>query len=227
MMRLLKTTFILFFMLASAGISAQENNAPQLSTSEDSLYYSIGVTFSDLLRQSGLNEIDPALVVQGMVDGLKGNEKIDKQVASLYISSYMLAKKKEEAKENLAESKKFLEENKNKPGVYTTQSGLEYRILKEGSGQFPVDTSKVTVNYTGTLLDGTVFDSSSRRSHPTVLEVKRVIPGWREALEMMQAGSKWKIWIPPSLGYGENVKNDSPIGPNMVLVFEIELVKIQ
>lgn len=214
-------------MLVSASISAQENNTPQLKSSEDSLYYSIGVTFSDMLRQSGLNEIDPALVVQGIVDGLKGNEKIDHQVASLYISSYMMAKKKQEAKENLAKSKKFLEENKNKPGVITTQSGLQYKILKEGSGPFPADTSKVTVKYTGSLLDGTVFDSSSRRTKPTVLEVKRVIPGWREALEMMQVGSKWKVWIPPSLGYGENVKNDSPIGPNMLLVFEIELVKIQ
>ncbi len=226
-MSLIKTSLALVFLFLTAGISAQENSVPQLSTSEDSLYYSIGITFSDLLRKTGLNEIDPALVVQGMVDGLKGNEKIDHQVASLYISSYMMSKQKAEAKENMAESKKFLAENKNKPGVNTAQSGLQYKILKKGSGPFPADTSKVTVNYTGYLLDGTVFDSSSRRSEPTVLEVDKVIYGFREALEMMQTGSKWKIWIPPSLGYGENVKNGSPIGPNMVLVFEIELVKIQ
>jgi len=135
-------------------------------------------------------------------------------------------KTKEMAVENLKKGQKFLEENKKKPGVKVTDSGLQYEILKKGTGKVPGLKDKVKCNYKGTLIDGTVFDSSYDRGKPATFGVDRVIKGWTEALQMMPVGSKWKLYIPSDLAYGERGAGKD-IGPNEVLIFEIELLDIE
>jgi FKBP-type peptidyl-prolyl cis-trans isomerase FklB len=126
---------------------------------------------------------------------------------------------------NNAVGQKFLDENKKKPGVVTLPSGLQYIVIKEGTGAKPVLTDKVTTHYHGTLIDGTVFDSSVERGEPASFPVNGVIKGWTEALQMMPVGSKWKLFVPPALGYGERGAG-GVIGPNATLIFEVELISI-
>ena len=127
--------------------------------------------------------------------------------------------------EKLKAAAEFMDANKAKENILTTESGLQYEVLTEGTGEKPAATDQVRVHYHGTLIDGTVFDSSVDRGEPTVFGVNRVIPGWTEALELMPVGSKWKVYIPAELAYGE--RGPSPaIGPNSALVFEVELLEI-
>ena len=133
---------------------------------------------------------------------------------------------KEAAEKNTTEGEKFLRENKNKPGVKTTASGLQYKALKEGSGAPPKATDTVVVNYRGTLVDGTEFDSSYKRGEPATFPVNRVIKGWTEALQLMKPGSKYQLFIPASLAYGERGAGGD-IGPNATLIFEVELMNVK
>src|SRR5207249_3021164 len=133
---------------------------------------------------------------------------------------------KEAGEKNKAEGEKFLSEKKNKPGVKTTASGLQYKVLKEGSGSPPKETDTVVVNYRGTLVDGTEFDSSYKRGEPATFPVNRVIKGWTEALQLMKPGSKYQIFIPANLAYGERGAGGD-IGPNATLIFEVELMNVK
>jgi FKBP-type peptidyl-prolyl cis-trans isomerase FklB len=133
---------------------------------------------------------------------------------------------KEKAEKNLVESEKFLAENKAKEGVKTTASGLQYKVLKEGEGPSPKVGDTVTVNYRGTLIDGTQFDSSYDRGEPATFPLTGVIPGWTEALQLMKKGSKWMLYIPPNLAYGERGAGNR-IPPNSTLIFEVELISFQ
>ncbi|MFQ5448203.1 MAG: FKBP-type peptidyl-prolyl cis-trans isomerase, partial [Saprospiraceae bacterium] len=135
-------------------------------------------------------------------------------------------KKEMQKQKNLEEGRAFLEANKKREGVHVTESGLQYEILKEGSGPTPKAEDKVRVHYHGTLIDGTVFDSSVERGEPITFPVTGVIKGWVEALQMMQAGAKWKLFIPSNLAYGERGAG-AQIGPNAVLIFEVELLGIE
>jgi FKBP-type peptidyl-prolyl cis-trans isomerase FklB len=132
---------------------------------------------------------------------------------------------KEIAERNLAAGKAFLEENKKKEGVKTLPSGLQYKVLAEGSGKIPKASDNVTVNYKGTLINGTEFDSSYKRGKPTTFQVDKVIRGWTEALQLMKEGSKWQLFIPLELGYGE--RGAEPVPPNSVLIFEVELISVK
>ena len=127
---------------------------------------------------------------------------------------------------NKVEGEKFLAENKDKPGVTTLPSGLQYKVSKQGTGPKPKATDTVTVHYEGKLIDGTIFDSSLKRGEPTSFPVNRVIPGWTEALQLMPVGSTWQLFIPSNLAYGEHPRPGGPIGPNAVLTFEVQLIKI-
>jgi FKBP-type peptidyl-prolyl cis-trans isomerase FklB len=127
---------------------------------------------------------------------------------------------------NMKEGRAFLNDNKTAPGVVTLPSGLQYKAVKTGSGAKPTIADKVTVHYHGTLIDGTVFDSSVERKQPIELTVNQVIPGWIEALQLMPVGSKWILYIPSELAYGENPRPGGPIEPNSALIFEVELLSI-
>ena len=129
-------------------------------------------------------------------------------------------------KENLAKSNKFLEENKKKQGVQTTASGLQYEVIKTGTGASPKVENEVTVHYEGKLISGTVFDSSIKRGEPATFGVGQVIPGWTEALQRMKVGDKWRLFIPPNIAYGERGAGGD-IGPNEALIFEVELLEVK
>ena len=157
---------------------------------------------------------------------LKGEEtKMTSDEARTFVQGYFQKIAKAEGEKNKKEGEKFLADNKTKDGIKVTDSGLQYEVLKEGTGPKPKATDKVKVDYTGKLLDGTVFDSSVERGKPATFGVNQVIPGWTEALQMMPVGSKWRIFIPSDLAYGPRGAGKD-IGPNSTLIFDVELLGI-
>lgn len=199
----------------------------KLATRLDSISYSLGVLFGGSLKQNGLNEINTNMMALGIGEVL-GNKTtlIDPNQANEIISKFALELRQQKNDKNLKEGEAFLSKNKTEPGVVTLPSGLQYKILKEGNGPKPDSASKVTVHYHGTLIDGKVFDSSVERGEPAQLTVNGVIEGWKQALPMMPVGSKWRLFIPTNLAYGENVRPGGPIEPNMALIFDVELISI-
>jgi len=139
------------------------------------------------------------------------------------IADKLFNQKNEKAAANLKAGQDFLEANKNKPGIVALPSGLQYEVLTEGVGKKPLATNKVTCHYHGTLIDGTVFDSSVQRGQPATFPLNAVIKGWTEGLQLMAAGSKWRFFIPPHLGYGDR-QVSAQIGPNSTLIFDVELL---
>jgi len=186
-------------------------------------------TKSGLMGDSTL-KVDVKLIKQGLVNGLKGSKiQMTPQEAQTYLQKTMQALQAKKMEAQYGPNKKagelFLAENAKKPGVITTASGLQYEILKKGNGPLPSDTSKVKVNYHGTLIDGTVFDSSVDRKAPVVFPVNQVIKGWTEALKLMPVGSKFKLYVPQQLAYGNG--GQGAIKPFSMLIFEVELISIE
>ncbi len=175
-------------------------------------------------------KVDIELIKQGLVNGLKGSKiQMTPQEAQVYLQTTMQtlqAKKLEKTYgTNKTAGEQFLAENAKKPGVITTASGLQYEIIKKGNGPIPTATDKVKVNYHGTLIDGTVFDSSVDRKEPVVFPVNGVIKGWTEVLQLMPVGSKYKVFVPQQLAYGE--QDRGKIKPYSMLIFEVELLSIE
>lgn len=198
----------------------------QTTTKMDSLSYSLGVLVAQNLKQQGLDAIDATSFANGLEAALKGDSlKIDVNTANETVQQHMQAQQSKKFEKNISEGKKFLEENAKRPGVTTLPSGLQYEVLKAGTGPKPTANDQVTVHYAGTLLDGTPFDSSIERGEPATFGVTQVIPGWVEALQLMPVGSKWKLYIPYDLAYGERAAGPT-IGPYSTLVFEVELLEI-
>ncbi|HEY2591844.1 MAG TPA: FKBP-type peptidyl-prolyl cis-trans isomerase, partial [Steroidobacteraceae bacterium] len=181
--------------------------------------YSLGLLLGAQLPKLGLDDksIDFARLAQGMKDVMSGKvhpSQPDQQRVANFVQQ-----------NNEAAARRFLAANSKRPGVKTTQSGLQYKVLSEGSGALPQPTDQVTVNYRGTLLDGTVFDSSYEKGKPFTFALnQRMIQGWTEAIGMMKPGAKWQIFIPPELAYGPN--SPPPIPPNSLLKFEVEMLKV-
>ena len=179
-------------------------------------------------------DIDPAALLRGLQDATSGAKPLltDEQVKETMTaySKSMMEKQtvanKEAANKNAEAGEKFLAENKGKEGVKTTASGLQYKVIKEGTGPSPKETDTVETHYRGTLINGTEFDSSYSRNEPATFPVNRVIKGWTEALQLMKVGSKYELWIPPSIAYGERGAGQD-IGPNETLHFEVELLGIK
>ena len=179
-------------------------------------------------------EVDPAIVVKGMQDAIAGNKPLltEEETRAVLMQLQEEARQKQAAKAqevggaNKTEGEAFLAANKTKEGVITTPSGLQYKILKAGTGPKPTAADTVVCNYRGTLLNGTEFDSSYKRGQPLTFPVNGVIKGWTEALQLMPVGSKWQLFIPAQLAYGERGAG-ADIGPNATLIFEVELVSIQ
>ena len=179
-------------------------SAVVLKNQADSFSYAIGVSIANFYKEQGINTINSALVTKAVNDCREGKAKLDDGQVNNVIMSYMQQVRSQKSAGTRKAGEAFLSENKSKPGVITTPSGLQYIVLKEGTGPKPVATDKVKVHYHGTLIDGTVFDSSVQRGEPIELGVSNVIAGWVEALQMMPVGSKWKLFIPSNLGYGDN-----------------------
>ncbi len=227
---------ILFLLIAGLMVSAAScqtggSSNVKLETKVDSVSYAIGVLVGannkkQLEAAPGGSEMNLEAMSAAFRAASLGEEiKISEADANAVIQKFFQEEGEREAQAALEEGNKFLEENKAREGVITTESGLQYEILKEGDGPKPAATDRVRVHYHGTLLDGTVFDSSVDRGEPAVFGVNRVIPGWTEALQLMPVGSKWKVFIPGDLAYGDRGAGGD-IGPNATLIFEVELLEI-
>ena len=206
----------------------------ELKTDKDKVSYSIGLDIGNTFKKQKM-DIDPNILLSGMRDALTEGKKpllTEEQVKETMTaySKTMREQQAEQAKvesaKNAAAGEKFLAENKGKEGVKTTASGLQYKVLKEGSGASPKETDTVEVNYRGTLINGTEFDSSYKRNEPASFPVNRVIKGWTEGLQLMKPGSKYQLFVPADLAYAERGAGQD-IGPNETLIFEVELLKVQ
>ena len=188
--------------------------------------YSLGISIANNLKQQNFDSITIEALSKGIEDVYSQNElMVSQEEANEIIQNFFKAKADKKANENIDLGKNFLEENKTKEGVVTLASGMQYQVITEGTGDTPSLESKVTTHYHGTLIDGTVFDSSVDRGQPASFPVNGVIPGWTEALQLMKVGSKWKLFIPSELAYGANSPGGA-IGPNSTLVFDVELISI-
>jgi FKBP-type peptidyl-prolyl cis-trans isomerase FklB len=212
------------------GNAAAGSGSSKLENAIDSVSFSLGLDFGNSIKQIGINELNVAAYVDGIVLVLNNDtatSKIKIADARPLIMAYIQKIQESRNEKNKKEGEDFLAKNKKVPGVKVTKSGVQYIILKQGHGQIPTDTSTVKVNYTGTLLNGTVFDSSIDKGQPLEIHVSRVIKGWQDVLKIMPVGSKWKIFIPQELGYSANVRPGGKIEPYMALIFEIELIGIK
>jgi FKBP-type peptidyl-prolyl cis-trans isomerase FklB len=202
-----------------------------LNSETEKLSYSIGADLGKNFKQQGI-EISPAAMAKGMQDGMSGNLKMTEEQMKEVLSNFqkkLMAKRTQahqtKALENKARGENFLKENKAKDGVVTLPSGLQYKVIEEGSGSKPSKDDMVTVEYTGRLIDGQVFDSTEKTGKPANFKVSQVIPGWTEALQLMPAGSTWEVYVPSNLAYGERSVG-GPIGPNETLIFKIHLISV-
>lgn len=199
---------------------------PVLKSAIDTVAYAIGLSVAGSLKAQGLADINTNLLLAGINETLKGGKTVmSPEQANQYIGQYFQKQAGIKGEANLKAGEKFLEENKKRPTVTTTASGLQYEVVKMGEGPKPADTSRVKTHYHGTLIDGTVFDSSVERGEPVEFPVNGVIKGWQEALQLMPVGSKFKLYIPSNLAYGERAAGPT-IGPNSALIFEVELLEI-
>lgn len=226
--RLLAMMVILLF---ASPANAGEN--PPLKNQKEKISYIIGMDIGRNFKKQAI-DIDPDILAQGIKDGISGgkallSEQEVRETLSVF-QKEMMAKQAELAKKlgekNKKEGEAFLAENQKKEGVKTLPSGLQYKVIQAGTGKKPKLNDEVTAHYRGTLIDGTQFDSSYGRGKPEKLPVNGVIAGWTEALQLMQEGAKWQLFVPPNLAYGERGAGRD-IGPNATLIFEIELISIQ
>ena len=223
----LKLIVILGFLFLVSQAHAQET--PVLKNQKDKVSYIIGMDIGNNLKKQSI-DVDPNILAKGVKDALSSAKSLltEKEIQETMgaFQKEMMVKKEEVGKQNKKEGDTFLAENKKKEGVKTLPSGLQYKVIKAGTGKKPKSTDTVTVHYRGTLINGTEFDSSYKRGQSVSFQVSGVIPGWTEALQLMEEGAKWQLFIPSNLAYGERGAGGA-IGPNATLIFEVELVSIQ
>lgn len=228
-------SFSLKHVLATSAVlaaAASAGHAQELTTDKDKVSYMVGMDVGRNLAQIK-DEIDVKVLMRGLEDVMAGRKTaLTDEQANEVKQSFMQrlqAKAQEDrqaaAEKNRKEGEAFLAANAKKPGVKTTESGLQYQVITQGEGKKPAATDKVRVHYVGTLIDGTKFDSSIDRGQPAEFALNGVIKGWTEALQLMPVGSKYKLFVPSELGYGEQ-GTPGPIGPNSTLIFEVELLEI-
>lgn len=218
--------------LAIVAVSTVSFAADKLVSEEDKLSYAIGSDIGKNFKRQGIS-INPKVLQQGMQDSIEGKpsamtEQEMKETVQNFQKKMMMkrmADMQKQAELNKKQGEDFLAKNKSKPGVKTTQSGLQYKVLEKGTGASPKSDDMVTVEYTGRLINGTVFDSTDKTGKPVKFNVGGVIKGWTEALQMMKPGGKWEVYIPSDLAYGSR-QAGGPIGPNQTLIFEIKLLSV-
>jgi FKBP-type peptidyl-prolyl cis-trans isomerase FklB len=213
---------VVLFSSCSSDKSAGDG---KLSNEKDSVSYALGMWAGSIMKKSGLAELNEELYLSAVKQNLAGTEtKMKQEDASAYLQTYFGKLEQKKGEGNLEEGRKFLESNKTKAGIVTTASGLQYEVIAEGKGANPKAESTVTVNYKGTLIDGTVFDSSYERGQPATFPLNQVIRGWTEGIPLMKEGAKYKFYIPSELGYGPSAQGK--IKANSVLIFEVELLEV-
>jgi len=227
----MKSVFVVFagILLLAGQVFGAEDTA--LTSQRDKVSYTIGVYSGNNLKQQSV-DIDPDIMMKGIKDSLSGGKTLltdqeMREVMSAFqkeMAIKQVEKRNALAEKNKKEGETFLAENKKKDGVKTLQSGLQYKVIKEGTGKNPKATDTVVAHYRGTLINGTEFDSSYQRNEPASVRLNSVIKGWTEALLLMKEGAKWQIFIPSNLAYGEN--GAGPIEPNAALIFEVDLISV-
>jgi len=225
-------------LMLAVGCSAESDVS--LESEDQRLGYAMGKLFADRIQQD-MQDLNSDAFMAGVRDSMEGNEpRLSDEQIQKAVSNYQKRLQDEatsntsgqqskssggDAEENLAASRAFLEKNRQRDGVKTTDSGLQYEVIEEGDGESPAEDDRVTVHYTGELIDGTVFDSSRERGEPATFGLQQVIPGWTEGLQLMNEGDRYRFYIPPQLAYGEN--GPPSIGPNQALIFDVELIEVQ
>jgi FKBP-type peptidyl-prolyl cis-trans isomerase FklB len=221
-LNLIKPAVLAAGILLAGSAGAQE----KFNSEAAKVSYALGMDIGKNLKDAHIDSLDIEMIAEGLRDVLKNNiTKLTADQTQDVISSYLMRKKAEMSTKQQKAGLDFLAANAKRKGVITLPSGLQYEIITAGKGQKPTIDDKVTTHYTGTLIDGTVFDSSVERNEPATFPVGQVIRGWTEALQLMPVGSKWKLYIPSNLAYGDQGAG-GVIGPNETLVFEIELLSI-
>jgi FKBP-type peptidyl-prolyl cis-trans isomerase len=218
--------------MVTVACNAQPGANVKLESKKDTSSYAIGMSIGSSMKKQEL-DVDPDKIAAGLRQALLGEATLltEEQMAQVLQSfqEEMMAKQQEltakKGEEAMKKGEAFLAKNKTQAGVMTTPSGLQYKVIKEGKGAKPTATSQVKVHYTGTLIDGKKFDSSVDRGEPAVFGLNQVIPAWTEGLQLMSVGSKYMLYIPSAMGYGPT-GNPPVIGPNEVLIFEVELIEI-
>ena len=204
-----------------------------MDDSLDRISYALGLSMGNNFKASGIKEINVKDFADGVAAVFEGAapkmtyDEAKKEIKEFFenMEAEQRAAAEKMGEVNAAAGKSFLDENGKRVEVKTTASGLQYEVLKEGTGKMPSASDRVTVHYTGKLIDGTVFDSSVERGEPATFGVTQVIPGWVEALQLMKEGAKWRLFIPSNLAYGPNGAGNV-IGPNATLIFDVELIKV-
>lgn len=222
-------------ILVMTGCNKTTVKPGDLKTNIDSVSYAFGYLTGSQMEGAGMTTLELDYIIAGIQQALaKDTSIIDQPKMIALMRNYqveararMMKKKMAKAKENKKKGQDFLAENKTKEGIQTTESGLQYKVIKEGTGASPTAEDTVTVNYEGTLLNGEVFDSSYKRGQPATFPLNQVIEGWTEGLQLMKEGAVYKFWIPGELAYGTNVRPGSPIGPNALLTFKVELIEVK
>ncbi|MFA6401236.1 MAG: FKBP-type peptidyl-prolyl cis-trans isomerase [Salinivirgaceae bacterium] len=194
----------------------------------DRVSYCFGITIAQNMKQQGMSAMNAELLAKGLDDYMKSAKlMIPEDEVPIVLQNYFKQLQEKQFEGNIAQGKEFLLENSKRKGVVSLPSGLQYESLKEGNGPKPKATDHVTTHYHGTLIDGTVFDSSVNRGEPATFPVNGVIKGWVETLQLMNVGSKWRIYVPENLAYGASPHPGGPIEPYSTLIFDIELISIQ
>jgi len=232
---LLFVTVVFTLFTGCETFSDSSGSSVSLDTDVDSVSYSLGYRNGEILRQQGMDDIDLDKLIAGMRDGLNQNDpQIDSRRMSMVVQNYQMQRQQQAEAERLDLAKEyrdkgeaFLAENRNKEGIQTTESGLQYQVLEEGEGVSPEPTDTVVVHYRGTMLDGTEFESTFERENPAEFPLNRVIEGWTEGLQLMNEGARYKFWIPADLAYGNNPRPGGPIQPGQTLIFEVELLEVK
>lgn len=218
---------ILFTACNGTTNSQTKSGKVKLTTEIDSASYSLGVNVATQVKGQGFEDMNFDAFLKAVRDVYGGQDlEIGEVEAQGVLQAFFTRGVEQAGEKNLKEGQAFLATNKSKKGVVTTESGLQYSVMKDASGAKPAATDQVKVHYHGTLIDGTVFDSSVDRGEPIDFPLNGVIPGWTEGVQLMPVGSKYKFFIPSDLAYGPNPRPGGPIGPNMMLIFEVELLEI-
>ena len=233
-MRLVAAAVMGLAMSTTIAATDATTSAPtSLTTDTDKLSYSIGADLGKNFKKQGI-DISPAAMAKGLQDGMSGGqllltEEQMKEVLNKFQKDLMMKRSAEfnkKSEDNKAKGEAFLNQNKAKDGVVSLPSGLQYKIIQKGDGAKPTKDDTVTVEYTGQLIDGQVFDSTEKSGKPATFKVSQVIPGWTEALQLMPSGSTWEVYVPSALAYGPRSVG-GPIGPNETLIFKIHLVSVK
>ncbi|WP_018126373.1 FKBP-type peptidyl-prolyl cis-trans isomerase [Balneola vulgaris] len=221
--------FLAVFVITGCNDSANKTSSANvdLETKQDSISFVLGFQNGDFLAAEGATDFNYDAYIAGFMNGMEGNESIDEMTRNSLINDFRIQLTEAIKTKNLEEGQAFLAENKTKEGVVETESGLQYKVVEEGTGKSPKAEDTVEVHYEGTLIDGTKFDSSYDRGEPIEFPLNRVIPGWTEGVQLMKEGATYMFYIPSDLAYGENPRPGGVIKPNHTLIFKVELISVK